>query len=127
MSIVDENGIDRNRISIWKFSLGANQLPNVVKQYPDFFSSAILISCNSPNYAESFKNLPTYIFQGDNDSHGNPGITLYNNINKIGGKAYTKKYTNQSHLGFVGRVINDTQLDSNYKTIFDWTLAQRKK
>lgn len=88
--IVDENGIDRNRISIWEFSLGANQLPNVVKQYPDFFSSAILISCNSPNYAESFKNLPTYIFQGDNDPHGNLRITLYNNINKIGEKTYKK-------------------------------------
>ena len=126
--VVEENGIDKNRISIWGFSLGANEAPFYVKAYPDYFASSVLISCayndTNPTY---YKNVPVYIFQGVGDTHGNPGSAYAANINKIGGNATLKKYPNQGHPNFVKRVIEDTQLDSNYSTIFEWTLTQRKK
>jgi predicted esterase len=125
--IVETYGIDKNRISLWGFSLGANEAPSFIKKYPDYFASSVLISCahdeSNPTY---YKNVPVYIFQGDKDTHGAPGASFYNHINNIGGKAYTKKYSNQNHSYFVTRVLNDTQLDSNYSTILEWVLDQKK-
>lgn len=125
--VVQDYGIDKNRISLWGFSLGANEAPSYIQAYPDYFASNVLISCAvNPDNPTYYKNVPTYIFIGKQDSHGQPGAAFANGINSAGGNAKTKTYDNQDHSYFVTRVINDTSLDSDYSTIFDWMLAQRK-
>lgn len=125
--VVEDYGIDKNRISLWGFSLGANQAPSYIQAYPDYFASNVLISCKSnPNNPTYYKNVPTYVFVGTADDHSKPGAYFAEKINGIGGKAKVKTYQNQNHGYFVTRVINDTDLDNEYKTIFDWMFAQRK-
>lgn len=135
---VQQNGIDKNRIHLMGFSMGANALPTVAKNIPHYFASVSFVSISSyyvgenGRYTEPFKDVATYFFAGDNDGHSSLSLPYYNKLKGLGYDTNYKLYRNQAHGGFVNAVLTDTNFNNadntnkKYKTFMDWVLDQRR-
>lgn len=132
---VEHNGIDKKRINLIGFSMGANYLPQVAENIPHYFASVSAISI-SPQYSsiktKPFEDVATYFFEGDNDGHSRLGKPYYDKLNSLGYNTNYKLYKNQTHFEFVTNVLKDTNFnDENntnktYRTFMDWVLDQRR-
>lgn len=127
MSLIDETvekyGINRDKICLAGFSLGADSIPEIIRNNPGYFSSSVIMSIDKPyvnsNCGESFKDVSTYILYGKNDRCAYGCEPLYTTINNAGGHAEIKSYDAQAHPGTVGRVLDDPNLD-----IIEWVRNQ---
>ncbi len=122
--VVAEYNIDETRISISGFSLGAMAVPYLLKQEPNYFSCAVLIALcgRGSSYAEYFRNVPTRIFAGSNDtSMGNSSTTksFVNALKKINNNVEFKVYSNKPH-----NVVNYVLEDG---TVANWMIQQQRK
>ena len=121
--IVSEYNIDEDRISISGFSLGAIGLTNVIKENQNYFSCAVLIALGGrgSSYATYFKNIPTRIYAGSNDtSLGNSSTTkeFVNALKKINSNVEFTVYNNKPH-NVVDLVLKDG-------TVLNWMISQKK-
>ena len=117
-----EYGIDRSRIHIAGFSMGANQISDVVEVNPGLFASATVITNSSYGATNEMKRIPVRIYYGQDDTDNNSGAkSLYDELKNAGGQVEIYSYPNQSHANTVGRVIEDAS--SNY---MDWILSQKR-
>ena len=129
--VVQENNIDNKRISLWGYSLGANAAAAIIYSYPNYFSSAVIMSSQIDNsYAntikKSFATTPTYFLHGDIDPYKYGSDYLYNALNSEGYKIYRKVYPGQGHPLLPNVVLEDTNIGNGHTTIIDWVLDQRR-
>lgn len=121
--VITEHGIDRNRICISGFSMGANSVPYIVNNHPNYFASAVIMSIQyySPAHVNTLKNIPTRIYYGESDQYASSCQPLYNALNAAGGKVEIFAYQNQGHAYLPKRILEDT--DSN---VMAWILSQKR-
>ncbi len=122
-NVITTHGIDRDRISLSGFSMGANSVPPIVANHPNYFSSAVIMSIGSysPSTVSVLKTVPTRIYYGVNDKWASSCVPLYNQLTAAGGEAEIFKYQNQGHPFLPKRVLDDT--DSN---VIGWMLSKRR-
>lgn len=120
---VNENGIDRRRISISGFSMGANETPAIVTANPNYFASEVIMSIQwfSPNYIPVIKNVPTRIYYGTADPYAGGCQSLYNTLRNAGGEVEIFSYPGQGHAYLPKRVLDDT--NSN---VINWILSKSR-
>ena len=120
---VEENGIDRRRISLQGFSMGANQTPNIVYNHPDYFASEVIMSIQwfNSNQISVLKNIPTRIYYGTADPYAGGCVSMYNTLKNAGGNVDIFSYQGQGHAYLPKRVLDDT--DSN---VINWILSQSR-
>lgn len=121
---VNENGIDRNRISISGFSMGANETPAIVSSHPDYFASEVIMSIQwySPNYISTLKNVPTRIYYGTADPYSGSCQPLYNALKNAGGDVEIFSYQGHGHAYLPKTVLDDT--NSN---LINWILSKSRQ
>lgn len=120
---VNENGIDRRRISLQGFSMGANETPAIVSSHPGYFASEVIMSIQwySPNYLSELKNVPTRIYYGESDPYAGSCRPLYNALKNVGGDVEIYSYPGQGHAYLPRNVLNDT--NSN---VINWILSKSR-
>ena len=121
--IVKDYRINRNKIYIMGFSMGAIGTWNMVNSYPDYFAAAVPISCCalSTNRANNFLHTKIRAISGTYDpnmeGYFNSCMTSFvNAINKAGGSAIKDTYSGFSH--------STISTGINYDELFDWLLKQ---
>lgn len=129
--VIQNNNIDEKRISLWGYSMGANATTAIIHANPNFFASSVILSSQVDlnqvnNVKNSYSTTPTYFLHGADDPYKYGSETLYNTLNGSGYKVYRKVYPNHDHAFLPNTVLEDTELDQNYKTIMDWVLDQRR-
>lgn len=119
--ILQENPqIDKSRVHISGFSMGANQLPDVVEANPGMFASAGIFTNAWSGKTGELQKIPTRIFYGEADTSNNQGaVPLFNQLQAAGANVQIDSFPGQTHAGMVGKVIND----SDY---LDWILRQKR-
>ena len=117
--------IDKKRIYVMGFSMGAIEVWNIVNNYPDYFAAAVPMSCCAlPNNKETnFLTTKIRAISGtvdiNNEGYYNQCMTSFvNKINKAGGKADKDTYTGQSHSTISAAI--------KYDELFTWLLKQKK-
>lgn len=119
---VAENNIDRSRIHIVGFSMGANQLPDVVENNPGLFASATIITNAWYGRTNELKRMPVRIYYGRDDTANNGGAQpLYNELHNAGSQVEIYSYSNQWHANTVGRVLDDQETN-----FMDWIMRQQR-
>ena len=121
--IVNENGIDRRRISLSGFSMGANETPAIVSSHPNYFASEVIMSIQwySPSYISVLKDVPTRIYYGDADPYSGSCQPLYNALKNAGGDVEIFSYSGHGHAYLPKTVLDDT--NSN---LIDWILSKSR-
>ena len=122
-NVITTHGIDRDRISISGFSMGANGLPTIVMHHPNYFASAVVMSTGGyvPAAVNVLKTVPTRIYYGVNDTFASSCVPLYNQLKAAGGEVEIYKYQNQGHPFLPKRILDDT--DTN---VIGWMLSKRR-
>ena len=121
--IVSEYNIDQNKISISGFSLGAMAIPIILKENPNYFSSTVLVSIGSrgSSYASYFKNTPTWIFAGTEDTkmgYSSTSRSLMNAIEKISNNNIITIYKGKGH-NIIDKALEDG-------SVIKWMISQSK-
>ena len=114
--------VDKSRIYIIGFSMGAAQTWCMVDQYPNYFSAAVPVSL-SPKYncagsspsASNFKNTDVWAMCGGSEDYAKKTQSFVNDINAAGGSAKFNTVGNYNH--------SQVQSNLNYSEIFSWLLA----
>lgn len=114
--------VDKSRIYIIGFSMGAAHTWCMVNQYPGLFSAAVPVSL-SPKYdcagsgptASNFKNTKVWAMCGGSEDYAKKTQSFVNEINDAGGSAKFSKVGNANHSQVQGQL--------NYSDIFSWLLA----
>ena len=116
--VVDEKGIDKNRITLSGISLGANGVPQVINKHPGYFANAILYAIGYEPNASIFKDVNTWIVWGDKDNGaGSYSSThspnLYNSIQKAGYNVKKTMYPGIGHDSIIiSKIIDDPDFDN---------------
>ena len=120
--VVNEYSIDRSRISISGFSLGTVPIPNLLKENSNYFSSVVLIAlCGSgDSRANYFKNIPTRVYFGSNDTSCSTSNTksFVNALKKINNDVDLTVYNNKPH-NVVDLVFQDG-------SVLNWMISKQK-
>ena len=120
--VVNEYSIDRSRISISGFSLGTVPIPNLLKENSNYFSSVVLIAlCGSgDSRANYFKNIPTRVYFGSNDTNCSTSDTksFVNALKKINNDVDLTVYNNKPH-NVVDLVFQDG-------SVLNWMISKQK-
>ena len=119
--VVDEYGISRDRISISGHSMGADDIVDIYKTYPDYFSAVVFMAPGNLTSAQSsiFKKVPTYVLYGQKDSYSNKQGTR-DFASNIGSNAKIKMYPGEGH-DVVNTIITDSEVN-----IANWMINQRR-
>lgn len=120
---VNENGIDRRRISLQGFSMGANETPTIVSSHPDYFASEVIMSIQwfNPGQVSVLKNVPTRIYYGVKDPYATSCDDMYSALKNAGGDVEIYSYPDQGHPYLPQRVLDDT--NSN---VINWILSKSR-
>ena len=127
---IENLGIDKDRISIWGYSAGAEAVPGMVNINPNTFSSAVILARGgNPSYVSltGFDKISTYGFYGTADGYANtntPG--LINRLKIAGYKAYIKAYQGVDHDHVMEKLMVDQDIGNGFTNIMDWVLSQRR-
>lgn len=121
--IVSENRVDRSRISISGFSLGTATIPNLIKENQSYFSAVVFIATctDGGNNASYFRNIPTRLYHGGNDSTKcKPSLSesFANKIKKENGNVNVKILPNRPH-----NIVDDVFKDGK---VISWMTSQRR-
>ena len=130
---VETNKIDKNRISIWGYSAGAETVPSLVNKYPKMFSSAVILAKKWDTTIDGFKTVPTYGFYGTADNYSNskndPNLGTPHFIEKLqkaGYTAYIKAYEGIDHDHVMEQLMADNNIGNGFNTIMNWVLDQKR-
>lgn len=122
-SIVEEHDIDPGRISLWGFSMGAERIEWNIHEYPDFYSSVVILGRNTsyiqaPASYSDFSGIPTCFSCDSADSYSSYGTpTLYQNFLNNGLEAELfETSTGLGHYETLTRAIQNEEL-------IDWMLG----
>jgi predicted peptidase len=117
-SLIASRPVNSNKVYVTGLSLGGFGCWDIIQREPNLFAAAIPI-CGGGDTAQAvhLKNLPIWIFHGDND-----GVVLtkrsrdmYAALKKVGAKVKYTEYPNTGHDSFTP-TYND---DSVLKWLFD--------
>lgn len=116
--VVSDYKINKDRIYIVGFSMGAAGTWRIVNNYPDLFAAAVPISGgHSSAKAENFKHTKIYAAAGSKESSKVSDMTKFvEEINKVGGSATMHVYSGKNHSGMQNSI--------DYDVIFEWLLKQ---
>jgi predicted peptidase len=120
--MVENAGVDRNRIYITGLSMGGYGTWDAIARYPGFFAAAAPIcGGGDPKTVDKFKSLPIWCFHGAKD----PVVKVIRSremieaLQKVGSNAKYTEYPEAQHDSW-------TQTYSNPE-LFDWMFAQRRE
>lgn len=120
--MVENAGVDRNRIYITGLSMGGYGTWDAIARYPGFFAAAAPIcGGGDPKTVEKFKSLPIWCFHGAKD----PVVKVVRSremieaLQKVGSNAKYTEYPEAQHDSW-------TQTYSNPE-LLDWMFAQRRE
>lgn len=94
--------VNKNRIFVSGFSLGAGDTYDILKAYPNYFAGAIPIALYhaiSTTTLDKYKHVPVMAFHSQNDSHYNEHRTVANYLISKNSKS---SFTNTGKLGHAG-------------------------
>ena len=132
---VANNNIDKNRISIWGYSQGAEDVPKIVNASPNTFASAVILAKKFDNEITGFNGVSTYGFYGTADGYANPSYPesqyigtphFINKLKNAGHTAYIKAYPGVDHDHVMENLIVDQDIGNGFTNIMDWVLDQRR-
>ena len=132
---VTNNNIDKNRISIWGYSQGAEDVPRIVNAAPNTFASAVILAKKFDNEITGFNGVSTYGFYGTADGYANPSYPdsqyfgtphFINKLKNAGHTAYIKSYEGVDHDHVMEKLIVDQNIGNGFTNIMDWVLDQRR-
>lgn len=132
---VETYGIDKNRISIWGYSAGAETLPYLVNANPEMFSSAVILAKGYNAEITGFKTVPTYAFYGTADGYANPSVVVppkvgtpyyIKRLQDAGFTAYIKAYEGVDHDHVMEQLMVDNNIGNGFNTIMNWVLDQKR-
>lgn len=121
-SIIDKTvadyQVDKKRIYLVGFSLGAVGTWKMVNNYPDFFAAAVPISGGEgSSKAENFRHTKIYAAAGGKESGTSAKMKSFvDKINRAGGSATMTVYPGKNHSGMQNSI--------DYDEIFNWLLKQ---
>jgi predicted peptidase len=120
--MVENAGVDPNRIYITGLSMGGYGTWDALARYPGFFAAAAPIcGGGDPKTVDQFKSLPIWCFHGAKD----PVVKVIRSremieaLQKVGSNAKYTEYPEAQHDSW-------TQTYSNPE-LFDWMFAQRRE
>lgn len=120
--MVENAGVDPNRIYITGLSMGGYGTWDAIARYPGFFAAAAPIcGGGDPKTVDKFKSLPIWCFHGAKD----PVVKVIRSremieaLQKVGSNAKYTEYPEAQHDSW-------TQTYSNPE-LFDWMFAQRRE
>jgi predicted peptidase len=120
--MIENAGVDRNRIYITGLSMGGYGTWDAIARYPGFFAAAAPIcGGGDPKTVDKFKSLPIWCFHGAKD----PVVKVIRSremieaLQKVGSNAKYTEYPEAQHDSW-------TQTYSNPE-LFDWMFAQRRE
>ena len=124
---VANKNIDKNRISIWGYSMGAENAPDLVNAYPGTFASAVILAKGSDDPITGFNGVSTYGFYGTADGYANK-ITpnFIKKLQNAGHTAYIKAYPGVDHDHVMENLIVDQDIGNGFTNIMDWVLDQKR-
>jgi len=117
--LVEEKGVDPERIYITGISMGASGTWEMLYRFPDIFAGALILNGRSdPNQASQISQTPIKIYHGKNDE-----VAPLNNSIKM--KAALDKYNADVELKILeaGHDITQSAFDLD---AFKWLLDQKK-
>ena len=120
--MVENAGVDRNRIYITGLSMGGYGTWDAIARYPGFFAAAAPIcGGGDPKTVEKFKSLPVWCFHGAKDPVVKVGRSreMIEALQKVGSNAKYTEYPDAQHDSW-------TQTYSNPE-LLDWMFAQRRE
>lgn len=117
---VNKYKINKDKIIVVGYSIGAMGAWEIVSKNPNYFSDAIIVSCNGPYFrANSFINTRLFAYSGDTgaDETGYAARMqdYVKQINELGGKAYYTQAKNTTHRGSGATLVDPI----TYKKVFD--------
>ena len=119
--------IDKNRISIWGYSAGAESAPDVINAYPNTFASAVILAKGYNDPITGFNGVSTYGFYGTKDSYSNTVTPNFiKKLQNAGHTAYIKAYEGVDHDHVMENLIVDQNIGNGFTNIMDWVLNQRR-
>ena len=120
--MVENAGVDPNRIYITGLSMGGYGTWDAIARYPGFFAAAAPIcGGGDPKTVEKFKSLPIWCFHGAKDPvvKATRSREMIDALQKVGSNAKYTEYPEAQHDSW-------TQTYSNPE-LFDWMFAQRRE
>lgn len=120
--MVENAGVDPNRIYITGLSMGGYGTWDAIARYPGFFAAAAPIcGGGDPKTVEKFKSLPIWCFHGAKDPVVKVARSreMIDALQKVGSNAKYTEYPEAQHDSW-------TQTYSNPE-LFDWMFAQRRE
>ena len=119
--VVEKNGINKNRISLWGFSMGAERTEYNIALYPGYYSCLVLCARSNTNLNKSIPTTtPIYCVYDKSDGYCNSRMPkLYNNLTKAGFTNIHIKRLEEGlkHYETVTRAIKNPE-------IFNWAINQ---
>jgi len=120
--MVENAGVDKNRIYITGLSMGGYGTWDAIARYPGFFAAAAPIcGGGDPKTVDKFKALPIWCFHGAKDTVVKPQRSreMVEALKKIGSSIKYTEYPDAQHDSW-------TQTYSNPE-LYDWMFAQRRE
>ena len=119
--LIKDLPIDKSRIYVTGLSLGGFGTWDIIQRKPDLFAAAIPVcGGGDSSQAENLKNLPIWIFHGDNDTivYTKRSRDMFAALKKAGAKVQYTEYKNTGHDSFTETYKNDK--------VLDWFFSQKK-
>ena len=120
--MVENAGVDRNRIYITGLSMGGYGTWDAIARYPDFFAAAAPVcGGGDPKTVERFKRLPIWCFHGAKD----PVVKVIRSremveaLQAVGSKIKYTEYPEAQHDSWTATYANPE--------FYDWLFAQRRE
>lgn len=125
-SIVEREGVDKNRIYVFGSSNGGGATWDLLTRYPDLFAAGIPMagcgeSSNALDIAPFLKAIPIWTFHGDNDGTLNVSGTrgIVNAIKAVGG-------TKIVYTEIPGGTHNIWTIAAGTEGLIEWMFSQKK-
>lgn len=120
--MVENAGVDRNRIYITGLSMGGYGTWDAIARYPDFFAAAAPIcGGGDPKTVERFKGLPIWCFHGAKDTVVKVirSREMVEALQAVGSKIKYTEYPEAQHDSWTATYANPE--------FYDWLFAQRRE
>lgn len=120
--MVENAGVDRNRIYITGLSMGGYGTWDAIARYPGFFAAAAPIcGGGDPKTVEKFKALPIWCFHGAKDPvvKVNRSREMVDALKKLGSPIKYTEYPEAQHDSWTETYANPE--------LYDWLFAQRRE
>ncbi|MGQ1787251.1 prolyl oligopeptidase family serine peptidase [Saccharicrinis sp. GN24d3] len=121
LNAIHTYNIDKNKIYVVGFSMGATGCWDILTRHPDLFAASVIASGVSDlTKADQLKEIPIWVFSGEHDNiaPAKLNINMVANINKNGGKAKLTLLKGEGH--------NIGAIAYQYPDVKEWLFMQSK-